>query len=210
MRRFIHTHALLWWLTDDAALSRAAHQRAIDHILSCPPGAASPPAAPKTIRRRRIKETMDLKYLPREEIDRLAGVLLQNLRQQAPELRRVLEEVNGEWCYEDGIYRYYHQSFEAFALQDATRQMADALATLAPEGRPLDNPLFNDILRQGTGRVFSLEDNKRWQERVGPILNAFFHARYFLEMAVKYSEMPELPALLPSGWAALLCLYGLY
>ena len=109
----------------------------------------------------------------------------------------------------DGIYRYYHQSFKVFALQDATQQMANALAAVAPEGRPMDNPLFNDILQQGTRRVFSLEDNEHWQERVGPIVTAFFHARYFLEMAVRYSEMPELPTLLPSGWAALLCLYGL-
>ena len=40
-------------------------------------------------------------------------------------------------------------------------------------------------------------------------LQAFLHARYFVEMAVKYAEMAELPGLLPSGWAALLCLYGL-
>jgi hypothetical protein len=42
------------------------------------------------------------------------------------------------------------------------------------------------------------------------MLEAFFHARYFLEMAVKYGRELELPpTLLPSGWAALLYLYNL-
>ena len=41
-------------------------------------------------------------------------------------------------------------------------------------------------------------------------LEAFFHARFFLEMAVKYGkELPASPTLLPSGWAALLCLYNI-
>jgi len=41
-------------------------------------------------------------------------------------------------------------------------------------------------------------------------LEAFFHAKYFLEMACKYGrELAEPPETLPSGWAALLCLYGM-
>ena len=42
-----------------------------------------------------------------------------------------------------------------------------------------------------------------------PIVEAFFHARYFVEMAVRYARLDEPPSLLPSGYAALLCLYGL-
>lgn len=39
---------------------------------------------------------------------------------------------------------------------------------------------------------------------------AFFHARFFLKMAVKYGEeLDEAPSTLPSGWAALLYLYNL-
>ena len=42
------------------------------------------------------------------------------------------------------------------------------------------------------------------------IVEAFLHARYFLEMAVRYGqELKHPPALLPSGWAALLCLFEL-
>jgi hypothetical protein len=53
-----------------------------------------------------------------------------------------------------------------------------------------------------------MEDNQHWAERTAPIVQAFLHARYFLEMAVKYAEaFREPPKNMPSGWAALLCLY---
>jgi hypothetical protein len=42
-----------------------------------------------------------------------------------------------------------------------------------------------------------------------PILEAFFHARYFLEMAVRYADLSAPPQTLPSGYAALLSLFGL-
>ena len=151
---------------------------------------------------------MEIEYIPFEEEKRLAGILLMNMRQHAPELRRVLENANNEWSYEDGIYRFYHQSFKVFNLQEQTKAMADALAGIASEGRPFGK-LFGEILRRGTGRVFFLEDNQHWVERAAPIVEAFFHVRYFVEMAVKYAELAEPPQMMPSGWAALLCLYGL-
>jgi hypothetical protein len=43
-----------------------------------------------------------------------------------------------------------------------------------------------------------------------PFVEAFFHARYFLAMAVKYGRELEFPpALMPSGWAAVLYLFDL-
>ncbi len=54
------------------------------------------------------------------------------------------------------------------------------------------------------------EVNQRWVEATRPIVEAFFHAGYFLEMVCKYGkELEEPPDLLPSGWAAVLYLYGL-
>ncbi len=83
-----------------------------------------------------------------------------------------------------------------------------SLQALAPN-RPL-NQRFMQIVHEGTGKEFTLEDNAHWPERTRPILEAFFHARYFLEMAVKYGrELEAPPNLLPSGWAAFLYLYGL-
>jgi hypothetical protein len=82
------------------------------------------------------------------------------------------------------------------------------LAELGPPGLPLD-PWFLEIVRAGTGRKFAPEDNARWAEATRPIVEAFFHARFFVEMAVRYARLDKPPSLLPSGYAALLCLYGL-
>ena len=63
------------------------------------------------------------------------------------------------------------------------------------------------IVREGTGKTFTEEDNKNWLAVTRPIAEAFFHARYFLEMAIKYGKELEFPPQqLPSGWAALLYL----
>jgi hypothetical protein len=44
-------------------------------------------------------------FLHPGEYERLEQLLLDNLSQYAPELRRLLDNVNGHWGYEDGIYR---------------------------------------------------------------------------------------------------------
>ena len=55
-----------------------------------------------------------------------------------------------------------------------------------------------------------MEDNEHWPDVTRPILEAFFHSKYFLEMAVKFGRSLEHPPrLMPSGWAALLYLYNL-
>lgn len=42
-----------------------------------------------------------------------------------------------------------------------------------------------------------------------PIVEAFLHAKYFLEMMIKYArEMDAAPIMLPTGWAAILELYN--
>lgn len=62
----------------------------------------------------------------------------------------------------------------------------------------------------GTGHVFDLSHNRNWLDHTRPMFEAFFHARYFLEMAIRYGrKLDHPPRVLPSGWAALLCLYGL-
>jgi hypothetical protein len=66
------------------------------------------------------------------------------------------------------------------------------------------------IVEEGTGKTFKPEDNQNWLAVTRPILEAFFHSRFFLEMAVKYAkELKDPPRALPSGWAALLYLYNL-
>ena len=133
--------------------------------------------------------------------------LLQNLRRDKVELEKLLAQCNDHWGYEDLVYRFYHQSFKVYWLQERTQSIVQRLQALAPD-RPLDS-WFVQIVQEGTGKVFKAEDNKRWTEVTRPILEAFFHARFFLEMAVRYGDLEKPPQILPSGYAALLCLYGL-
>lgn len=136
------------------------------------------------------------------------GDLFARLRASLPELRALLEEQSSHWGYEDGVYRFYHQSFKVYGMQDATTKFVAALQALAP-GRQL-NEWFMQIVRDGTGKTFEMDHNSRWLEVTRPIVEAFFHARFFLEMAVRYGEeLEEPPNMLPSGWAAFLYLYDL-
>ena len=133
--------------------------------------------------------------------------LLQNLKRDLPTLTMLLEECHDHFA-EDGIYRFYHGSFKVYWLQELTERIAAQLRQVMPEREP--NPHFTQILREGTGLVFVKGQNKRWLDVTRPILEAFFHARYFLEMAVKYGrELDGPPCCMPSGWAALLYFYGL-
>jgi hypothetical protein len=136
--------------------------------------------------------------------------LLAALKQQSPGLQKLFSEVNDTWGYEDPIYRFYHQSFKVYDLQQITEEIVRALRAVLPD-RPL-NEWFTTIISEGTGKKFDSSHNQRWLEETRPIVEAFFHARFFLEMAVKYgaaSEEVEGGYGLPSGLAALLYLYGL-
>lgn len=159
--------------------------------------------------------------------------LVKNLKAALPGLEKLFAELSGHWAYEDKVYRFYHQSFKVFGLQKHTLAIVEALKGLTPapdpgrkrskfwyyykEDRPPEppplHPWFLKIVQDGTGKEFGMEDNQRWLEATRPILEAFFHARYFLEVAVKYGrefkdvEFP--PNWMPSGWAALLYLYDL-
>ena len=133
--------------------------------------------------------------------------LLLSLRRDRHELERLLESCDGHWGYEDPIYRFYHQSFKVYGLQQQTRSIVEKLQALAPD-LPL-NPWFVQIVELGTGKTFKIEDNERWTEVTRPILEAFFHARFFLEMAVRYADLQAPPQPLPSGYAALLYLFGI-
>jgi len=139
-----------------------------------------------------------------------ADELLVNIQQQWPELAKLLDEINSHWLYEDSIYRFYHQSFKVYALQDKTVRIVEALKKIAPVGTHLCR-IFEEIYQAGAnGKQFEIEHNQQWTAHTRVFVEAFFHAKFFLEMAVKYGkELETSPTMLPSGWAALLCLYEL-
>ena len=133
--------------------------------------------------------------------------LLRRIKADLPALRDLLARSSDRHGYDDPVYRFYHHSFKVFNLQTRTEEIVAALRSLLPQ-REL-NPLFLEIVASGTGKTFSLDQNADWPRHTRPILEAYFHARFFLEMADRFHSLPKAPTTLPSGWAALLCLYGL-
>jgi len=134
--------------------------------------------------------------------------LLDAIKANLPELVSLLDQATSMWGYEDFVYRFYHGSFKVYGVQTMTVHIVEKLRGLLPDV-PL-NDRFLRIVADGTGKQFTPDANQSWEATTRPLLEAFFHARYFLEMAAKYgAELPEQPSTLPSGWAGLLYLYDL-
>lgn len=131
----------------------------------------------------------------RENITSSLGVLkdLQNL-------------IASDHIYETKLYKYYHHSYKVYHLQEYTLNVVDALKEL------LDLPLNENFMRQielGTGKEYTPGLKVDWFEETVHITNAFLHAKYMLEMVLKYGAIGE-DGSVPSfthGWAAVLCLY---
>ena len=147
--------------------------------------------------------------------------LITALKDKMPILEDLYTRMQDRWVGEDGVYRFYHGSWKVFRLQDATLEIVSALQSIVPEQKLTG--YFMTIIHEGTGKSFNKYSNRRWVKETRPIVEAFFHARYFLEMAVKYGKELDLventnpesikekfsvPGL-PSGMAALLSLYDM-
>jgi len=139
-----------------------------------------------------------------EERDRLERLLLNRLNERKAELEALWTELTGHWGYEDGFYRYYHGSFKGYGVQTRTEKAVTFLRALLPE-REL-NDAFTTI---STGKEFDLSHNADWMKHTRQILEAFAHARFMVEMCVRYADSPTPPKPLPSGLAALLYLFNL-
>lgn len=145
------------------------------------------------------------------ELEAKSNELLANIHAKLPELEYLLEEMSSDYEYEDSVYRFYHQSWKVYERQELTKIIVAVLKSLAPAGITTFCPMFEEILQDGaSGKKFESGHNQEWTRQTRPIVEAFFHARFFLEMAVRYgNELETSPNHLPSGWAALLCLYEL-
>jgi len=132
--------------------------------------------------------------------DRGQRVLIKNLRKRRRALEDLLERANSHWEIEDIVYRLYHSSYKVRWAQGLTYDILKELEGLYRYGWRRRNAIFKEIMEQGLDQK---QDPRRWVE-------ALLHARYCLEMAVKYSRTVRRPLqVLPSGYAALLYLYGL-
>ncbi|MDA1334554.1 MAG: hypothetical protein O2794_00865 [bacterium] len=136
----------------------------------------------------------------------IAGSLLHSIHLHLAELETLLRQVT--FNYDDGVYRFYHGSAKVFFLQFDTEKMIERFCTLFIV--PLNKDLLT-IVEDGTGfkwRLgvqFTLDDTRR-------VVEAFLHAKYFLEMLVMSGKGiigPLPPATMPAHWASVLYLYNL-
>jgi hypothetical protein len=49
--------------------------------------------------------------------------LFNNLKKQLPNLEKLFKKCSDQWGYEDPIYRFYHQSFKVYRLQDTNKEI---------------------------------------------------------------------------------------
>jgi hypothetical protein len=135
--------------------------------------------------------------------------LLDAIKQSLPLLQTLLQPRSRHSPGEDEFYRFYHQSFKVYGLQSKTTQIVQAFEEIGQKaGLENLNPLFLQIIKEGTGLQFHFSHNQNWAKHTRPILEAYFHAREMLDLMIKYGNQLELaPNSLPSGWGAILYLY---
>ena len=135
--------------------------------------------------------------------------LMRNLQQNRSGLDEMLEKEQS--TYEDRMYRFYHHSVKTYDIQESTIEIAKLLRKLDPKRKKEFSEFYQQVIDNGAGNEFEIEHNENWVEKAGPIVQAYLHSKYFLEMAAKYSHefkgKRKPPTDLPSGWAALLRLY---
>ena len=121
---------------------------------------------------------MKLSFTEREEKRRTAELLLlKNLRAEKQSLENLLASCNDHWGYEDPIYRFYHQSFKVFFLQESTKSIVSALRALLPE-QPI-NEWFEKIVNNGLGQVLRTRPMKIGLPKYAPFSKHFFTPNIF-------------------------------
>lgn len=137
----------------------------------------------------------------------LADDLLKNIKEN---LDRI------ESCYQmfcrnepDDVYRFYHQSFKVFGMTNQVKYAKSLFEDMAPESASL-NVWFTEIVDEAISKEFKDDTNPNWLKETRPILEGFWHCKYFLEQMISAAkEVESAPEVLPSGWAAVLYLYNL-
>ena len=145
-----------------------------------------------------------------KDLNKKHDELLLNIKNNLPKLEELLEDISSHWHACDYFYRFYHHSFKVYYVQGDTKKIVEMLKSLAPEGITKLNPLFEQIYKEGTDKVFKIEHNKDWLLHTRGMIEAFLHAKYFLELVIKNGkELEKAPDCLNSDWAAVLYFYNI-
>jgi len=156
-----------------------------------------------------------LKEEKKNDFEEMSNVMLRNIQRDLPKLEAILYGINECEEYEDYVYRFYHYSFKVYRLQYVTQKMVEALMELNPNENKQTSRFFEQIILDSMKvGAFKEEHNKNWTKHTRPIIEAFLHAKYFIEMAVKYGKRYKKRKTaphptIPTGWAALLELYNM-
>jgi hypothetical protein len=110
--------------------------------------------------------------------------LLARIEQRLPEIEELLAEAEDRRGEEDGVYRFYLRSFKVFGLQDFVKT---AFKLIQEIGGADDPPCewYCQIVKEGTEHHFNEKTNAEWLQQTRPILEAFWHTKYFVSMMVK-------------------------
>jgi hypothetical protein len=135
------------------------------------------------------------------------NALFLRIKARLPELVEIAATL--EEAEEDGVYRLYHGSYKFFYLQDPVKVAFEVIKEIGGESDP---PHFEyaRIVAAGTTHQMSAPTNQNWEAETKPILEAFWHTKYFINMMVKYAkelETVEMP--MQPGMAAVLYLFEL-
>lgn len=142
---------------------------------------------------------------------------LSNIKAKLPVLETWLAEISRPYDEEDAVYRFYHQSYKIFErFQGPTEEGFQLIKEIGGDGTTVSE-WYLEIYQDGTRyhsvvevtRATGEDMNEHWLKYARPILEAFWHTKYFIEMMVRYGKKLEFaPTVMSSGWAAILALYG--
>ncbi len=137
----------------------------------------------------------------------------QKLRENIMNNLRTLKElqtlIDDEDVYETKLYKFYNYSYKVYHLQEYTLSIVETLKKLLDE--PLHKKNFMRQIELGTGKEFVPGHKVEWFKETVHITNAFLHAKYMLDMILKYGATGD-DGRAPNfayGWAAVLCLYNI-
>lgn len=172
--------------------------------------------------RARLLKEVEARNRQRLAMERL---LLDAIRASLDEIDALVEHL--DVLEEMGVYKYYGESFKVFGLQGLIEDAQALFGALAPPGAA-PNDWFLSICAAGLEHKFSLLDrtfdwrrmNDHWQAWTRPVLEAFWHCSFFLRAMARSGRELEEPPMgwsparpnvrpIPSGWLAVLALYGL-
>ncbi len=133
--------------------------------------------------------------------------LLSNIKKNRSRLDRSLSHIKK--VEGDLVYYFYHQSWDIFLYRSTLDTNKALFESFSPDKKPL-NSWFLSIYETAVGKKFNDSTNLKWKSETQPILDAYWHTRYFLEqMLIAVDELETAPEVLPRDWGAVLYLYNL-